>query len=101
MPPRKPTGVDILKNRDGSTSYRIRWRQGGGRDGAWGSHSFGARSEAIDALRSIEAAGWQCYCPRHCPPGAETGEYGAPGEAKPLTWGAYAHEQITQRTGIG
>jgi integrase len=101
MPPRKPTGVDLLKNRNGSTSYRIRWRQGGGRDGAWGSHSFGSRQAAIDALRSIEAAGWQCYCPKHCPPGVEAGEYGAPGETKPLTWGEYAHEQITHRTGIG
>lgn len=101
MPPRKPTGVDIRKSSTGATAYRIRWRIGGGRDGAWGSHTFDRRADAIDALRSIELAGWRCYCPKHCPPDAEPGQYGAQGKVPPLTWGRFAHRHVEALTGIG
>jgi hypothetical protein len=101
MPPRKPHGVDIRKKADGSISYCIRWRMGGGRSGEWASHAFERRGDAIDALRPIELAGWYCYCPKRCPPGAEPGQYGAQGKAAQLTWGIYAKQQIANRTGIG
>lgn len=96
--PRKPTGVDIRRNRAGQTSYRIRWRQGGGQ-GPQLSHTFARRMDAIDALRSITLAGWHCYCPQHCPPDAEPGEFGS--HPTVLTWGTYARRRIENLTGVG
>jgi integrase len=101
MAPRKPTGVDIRHNSDGTLSYRVRWRQGGGRDGAWASHTFTRRADAIEALRTIELAGWLCYCPKHCPPEAEPGEYGVAGVTEPLTWGSFARRHVAALTGVG
>jgi integrase len=101
MAPRKPNGIDIRRNADGTTSYRIRWRQGGGRDGQQCSHTFTRRVDAVDALRSIELAGWMCYCERHAPGDVEPGQFGAQARPRPLTWGGYAMRQIENRTGIG
>ena len=101
MAPRKPNGIDIRKNADGTTSYRVRWRQGGGRDGQQCSHTFSVRTEAVDALRSIELAGWMCYCEKHAPGDVEPGSYGAKAKPKPMSWGAYALRQIENRPGIG
>jgi integrase len=100
MAPRKPTGVDIRVNADGSKSYHIRWRDGGGRGGAWCSHTFDRRQDAIDARRSIEVAGWRCFCPRHAPAGTEPGSYGA-AAAAPLTFGTFARRHAAALTGIG
>ena len=101
MPARKPNGIDIRHNADGTTSYRIRWRQGGGATGQQCSHTFAKRVDAVDALRSIELAGWMCYCPKHSPADVEPGEYGAQAKPKPMTWGGYAQRQIENRPGIG
>jgi integrase len=95
----KPTGIDVRRSlRTGKVTYRIRWRPPG--SDAQLSHTFGNRRQAIDALRSIELAGYLCFCERHCPPDSETGDYGAR-ERTTLSWGTYARRHVTNRPGIG
>lgn len=97
---RKPTGVDIRRRADGTLTYRVRWRDGGGRDGAWCSHTFDTRAAALDAKRSIEIAGHRCFCAKHAPPGVEPGQhYGA--EAGPITFGTFAARHAAALTGVG
>ena len=103
MPPRRRTGVTPRQNADGSWSYDIRWRQGGGRGGRRLSHSFPNQKLAADALSRIQAAGWTCHCPKHVPDGAApTRHFGpAPAEVSGSTFAAYGRDHIALRTGIG
>lgn len=105
---RLPPGVTRRQNPDGSTSYEIRWRQGGGRSGRRLSHTFDRQQAAIDALARIRASGNVCHCARHAPPGTEpTKHYGAPPAAGPpsgpplQTLGEYATAHIDALTGVG
>lgn len=45
---------------DGSRSYRVVWREGGGRDGSWESETFSARSDAGRFCRAVDSFG-QCW----------------------------------------
>lgn len=102
MPPRKRTGITTRQNADGSWSYDIRWRQGGGRDGKRYSHSFKNQKLAADAYARIQAAGWVCHCPRHAPEGATpTKHYGPAPKTKGPTFADYGREHVALRTGIG
>lgn len=96
MSPKKPTGVDLRRGADGTTSYRIRWRLP---TGGWGSHTFAKRVDAIDALRAVQAGGGVCHCPKHTP--ESTGTPLTPGRPKTLTFGAFATEHAAALTGVG
>lgn len=95
-------------NGDGTKSYEVRWRQGGGRAGRRFSHTFDRQTAAVDALTRIHAAGSVCHCAKHAPPGATpTSHYGpaSPGEQPPgqpaPPFGDYALAHIDAKTGIG
>lgn len=69
MAPRKTPGVTVRVNDDGSRTYRIRWRRGGG-SGPQDSHTYSRLAEATDALAKIKANGNVCDCPIHSPEAA-------------------------------
>jgi len=106
MPRRPPPGVEVRKAADGTVTYRIRWRQGGGRDGRRLSHTFTRQGEAVDALRRIASAGWTCHCPQHAPDGISTKHFGAPlpptqPKAAEVSFGAFAARHVASLTGVG
>src|SRR5688500_684845 len=108
MAPRKKPGVTARQNPDGTWSYEIRWRQGGGRSGRRLSHTFDRQQAAVDALARIRASGHVCHCAKHAPPGTEpTKHYGAPAAPRPVsgatlqTFGEYAAAHIDGLTGVG
>ena len=86
---------------DGGTSYTVRWRLGGARDGAWQSETFHARIPARDFKADVEAAGHQW------PQGWVRGvgyvrvfdEPAAP--AQPHRLADFGREFVDGRTGIG
>jgi len=49
--------IKARKRADGRLSYRVVWRAGGGRDGAWESETFGVRSHAVRFCRDVDDAG--------------------------------------------
>src|SRR3954468_19618606 len=65
-PRRLPPGISTRVNQDGSKTYRLRWRQGGG-TGPQCSHSYGRLNQAVDAQNQIKANGSTCTCPEHAP----------------------------------
>lgn len=95
MAPKKSVGIDNRVNADGSTSYRIRWRLP---DGRQGSHTFPRKTEALDALRTIQAAKGICHCPRHS--FTDGGTVFGPGRDA-LTFGSFARRHAQAMTGIG
>jgi integrase len=96
---RRLIGIDVRTSpRTGKTTYRVRWRDPDSHRQY--SHSFTERAKAIDAKRTIELAGNHCYCPVHCPPDSEGGEFGVR-ETTTITWGTYARRHIRNRPGIG
>lgn len=104
MPPRKKPGIVPLQRSDGTTSYEIRWRQGGGRDGRRLSHTEPTIKRAQDRLTQIAANGYVCTCAKHAPDGVTpTAHYGRPDArpAKRLTFGERAFEHAAALTGVG
>lgn len=114
MAPRKTPGVMLRVNSDGSRSYRIRWRQGGG-SGLQSSHTFTRQAEALDMLAKIKANGNVCNCPEHSPdaqhPGGNEGHRGEGGQgwhfpgdrpaSSGYTLGEAINEHAANLTGIG
>jgi len=103
---RRHPGITVRINDDGSKSYEIRWRQGGGRSGRRYSHSFDKQSLAAEALRRIHAAGNVCHCAKRAPAGVTpTTHYGpATGvEQVPAAppFGQYARAHVDAKTGVG
>jgi hypothetical protein len=95
---RRLIGVDVrTSTRTGNTTYRVRWRDPDSH--RQHSHTFTDRAAAIDAKRTIELAGNHCYCPVHCPPDSEGGQYGVR-DTTTITWGTYAQRHIANRPGI-
>ena len=45
------------KRADGQLSYRVVWKTGGGREGAWESETFGVRGHAVRFRRDVDDAG--------------------------------------------
>lgn len=66
-PRRLPPGISVRVNQDGSKTYRLRWRQGGGVTSPQLSHSYSRLAEAIDAQAQIKANGGVCMCREHAP----------------------------------
>jgi integrase len=95
---RRLIGVDVrTSTRTGNTTYRVRWRDPDSH--RQHSHTFTDRAAAIDAKRTIELAGNHCYCPVHCPPDSEGGQFGVR-DTTTITWGTYAQRHIANRPGI-
>lgn len=70
--------VKTRRRADGSTSYRVVWRAGGTRDGAWESETFDGKGAAGRFRRDVDLAGQQW------PPGwAKGAGYQAPLVATP------------------
>lgn len=106
MPPRRTPGITRRKNQDGSTSFEVRWRQGGGRAARNLSHTFAREREAIDTRTRILAAGSVCYCAKHAPDGSPASRLPGllPDEAPlppALTFGEYAKRHTAALTGVG
>lgn len=61
--PSRDAGIEIRDNADGTRSYRVRWREGGGRTtGRFRSRQFsgaGARARARRFRAELEANGWR------------------------------------------
>lgn len=51
--------MDARTNSKGRTTYRVRWREGGTRDGAWQSATFARSTDAKRFKTRVEAAGHQ------------------------------------------
>jgi integrase len=112
MAPRKVPGVTSWKNKDGSTSYHLRWRQGGGQ-GPQKSHTYSRLSDAVDRLNQIRANGNVCTCPEHTPeterpaPGTEDaaargrGVTGDDSQVPAYTFERAVLDYAEARTGIG
>ena len=49
--------IKARKRADGQLSYRVVWRAGGGREGAWESETFGIRTHAVRFCRDVDDAG--------------------------------------------
>lgn len=101
---RMPPGVTMYVNKDGSKTYRIRWREKG--NGPQQSHVYSRLAEAADALAKIKANGKVCGCPDHSPDVVRPASYepGAPADgarASGYTFGQALADYIAARTGIG
>jgi integrase len=107
----KYPGIEVRVNKDGSKTYRLRWKQGGGRSGPQLSHSFDRLTDAVEARARILAAGYVCRCPEHDPGGSSKPAAGlvgsSPGRSRlaavsgvPL-FGDYAADHIEALTGVG
>jgi integrase len=102
-PRRLPPGISLRVNQDGSKTYRLRWRQGGG-TGPQCSHSFSRLNEAVSAQNAIKANGSVCTCKEHAPtqPPRDLGK--APLLATPLaslTLGRAIQNHARALTGVG
>ncbi|HVF03770.1 MAG TPA: site-specific integrase [Frankiaceae bacterium] len=86
---------------DGGTSYTVRWRLGGARDGAWQSETFHARQPARDFKADVEDAGHQW--PQGWVKGAGyvrvADEPAAPAQPRLVT--ELGREYVDQLTGVG
>lgn len=98
MAPRKRPGIINRQNADGSWSYDVRWRDGGGRDGKRLTHTFSVQKLAVEAHARIVANGWRCDCPKHAPRNAAAG-LGDKGGT--ILFGKYARAHVDALTGIG
>ncbi|MEV7584370.1 tyrosine-type recombinase/integrase [Streptomyces erythrochromogenes] len=91
--------VHPRKNRAGEiTSFQVKWRDGGGRDGAWQSETFEDQDSAGVFKTAVDEAG------QHWPPGWVKGQgYIAAQPAQPedrYRFRQYATTMIDNRTGI-
>lgn len=100
VPPRKRTGVTPRQNHDGSWSYEIRWRDGGGRDGRRLTHTYPNQKLAADAYSTIVANGMICRCRKHSPRGTDD-LHPSPAPGAATTFGEYATRHAAAMTGIG
>ncbi|MFI0934682.1 tyrosine-type recombinase/integrase [Streptomyces sp. NPDC021019] len=90
--------VQAVKNEAGEpTSYRVKWRAGGARDGGWEGERFLEKPDAEVFRDAVNAAGQQW------PTGWVKGKgYIAPGsqDEKRFVFEAYARASIANRTGV-
>lgn len=56
---RRPEGVQYRSRLDGTTGYRVQWREGGCRDGAQGSRTFDRLDEAVAFRGALVANGYR------------------------------------------
>ena len=56
---RRPEGVEFRVRGDGTTAYRIQWREGGRRDGQKGSRTFDRLDEAVAFRGALVANGFR------------------------------------------
>jgi integrase len=101
---RMPPGVTMYVNKDGSKTYRIRWRERG--SGPQQSHVYSRLAEAADALAKIKANGKVCDCQVHSPalvrPVSHEPRTPADGARRSTyTFGQAVVDYIAARTGIG
>jgi len=68
MPAKRP-GVEVRVSADGTKTYRVRFRPGGGRGGRQQSHTFTRLVAANQLHDELTFGGWVCYCAKHAPPG--------------------------------
>lgn len=104
-PRRLPPGISIRINHDGSKTYRLRWRQGGGR-GQQSSHSYSRLNEAAEAQAQIKANGNVCTCKEHRGLGDITPRKvpvlsSRPGNPADLTFGEAVRQHAHTLTGVG
>lgn len=94
--PRTPPGIEPRQKADGKWTYRIRWREGGGRDGRVRSESFDLLADARDFQARLLANGR-----RH--PGRFRGEEPSIPRAKGAaeTFAAFGRRYIESLTGVG
>lgn len=56
---RRPEGVEYRQRSDGITVYRVKWREGGRRDGTQRSRTFDVLDQAVSFRGALVANGYR------------------------------------------